>query len=117
MKYYIITGEPSGDLHAANLVGELQRVDPNANIRAWGGERLNSKGVEIVKDIKQISFMGIWNVLKNLKTILFNLDFCKKDIYEFKPNCLILVDYPGFNLRIAKFAKANGGADMRSGSL
>jgi len=108
MKYYFITGEPSGDLHAANLVFELKKCDKNAEIRAWGGDRLIAEGVQIVKHIKDTAFMGLWNVLKNLRVIKSNLDYCKKDITNFKPNALVLVDYPGFNLKIAQFAKKQG---------
>ena len=108
MKNYFITGEPSGDLHAANLVFELKKCDKNAEIRAWGGDRLIAEGVQIVKHIKDTAFMGLWNVLKNLRVIKSNLDYCKKDITNFKPDALVLVDYPGFNLKIAQFAKKQG---------
>ena len=108
MKYYIITGEPSGDLHAANLVFELKKCDKNAEIRAWGGDRLITEGVQIAKHIKDTAFMGLWSVLKNLRAIKSNLDYCKKDIINFKPDALVLVDYPGFNLKIAQFAKKQG---------
>ena len=107
MKYYIITGEPSGDIHAANLVNELKKRDSKTNVRAWGGERLISEGVSLAKNIKETSFMGIWSIIKNLATINSNLKFCKKDILNFQPDALILVDYPGFNLQIAEFAKKN----------
>tara|TARA_B100001758_G_C18411860_1_gene616363 strand:+ start:537 stop:1613 length:1077 start_codon:yes stop_codon:yes gene_type:complete len=107
LRYYIITGEPSGDMHAANLVSELKSVDDNSVIRAWGGERLISEGIEISKNIKDISFMGIWSVLINIGTIKSNLHYCKKDLLAFKADVLILVDYPGFNLKIAEFAKKN----------
>ena len=108
MKYYIVTGEPSGDLHAANLVSELKKVDAKSVIRAWGGERLIAEGVSLAKHINETAFMGLWSVLKNLKAIKSNLDYCKKDIINFKPDAIILVDYPGFNLKIAEFAKKNG---------
>lgn len=108
MKYYIITGEPSGDLHAANLVSELKRIDNNASIRAWGGERLIAEGVDLAKHIKETAFMGFWDVIKNLRTIKLNLNFCKKDLLEYNPDAIILVDYPGFNLKIAEFAKKKG---------
>ena len=108
MRYYIVTGEPSGDLHAANLVNELKKIDNNTIVRAWGGERLISEGVSIAKNINETAFMGVWSVLKNLRRISLNLDFCKQDILAFKANAIILVDYPGFNLKIAKFAKKNG---------
>tara|TARA_B100000902_G_scaffold399149_1_gene468652 strand:+ start:1747 stop:2829 length:1083 start_codon:yes stop_codon:yes gene_type:complete len=105
MRYYIITGEPSGDMHAANLVNELNKFDSNSIIRAWGGDRLIREGVSLAKDIKEISFMGLWGVINNLSLIKSNLKYCKKDLLSFKPDVLILVDYPGFNLKIAEFAK------------
>ena len=108
MKLYIVTGEPSGDLHAANLVHEPKIHNNSLKIRAWGGERLIAGGVELAKHIKDTAFMGLWDVLKNLRTIKSNLDFCKKDILNFKPDAIILVDYPGFNLKIAQFAKDQG---------
>ncbi|MDC0249301.1 lipid-A-disaccharide synthase [Flavobacteriales bacterium] len=108
MRLYIVTGEPSGDLHAANLVRELKLFNSSINIRAWGGERLISEGVEIVKHIKDTAFMGLWHVLKNLNTIKENLTYCKQDILEYKPDAIILVDYPGFNLKIAQFGKQHG---------
>lgn len=108
MKYYIITGEPSGDIHAANLVSEIKLIDDKSEIRAWGGERLSSANISIAKDIKETSFMGFWNVIKNLNKVRHNLNFCKEDIMRFNPDALILVDYPGFNLKIAEFAKKKG---------
>ena len=108
MKLDIVTGEPSGDLHAANLVHELKIYNNSLKIRAWGGDRLIAEGVEMAKHIKDTAFMGLWDVLKNLRTIKSNLDFCKKDILNFKPDAIILVDYPGFNLKIAQFAKQQG---------
>lgn len=105
LKYYIITGESSGDVHAANLVSEIKLLDKKSDIRAWGGQRLSNENVSIAKDIKKTSFMGFWNVIKNLNQIRRNLNFCKKDIISFSPDALILVDYPGFNLKIAEFAK------------
>jgi lipid-A-disaccharide synthase len=103
MKYYIISGEASGDLHASNLAKHLFLVDNQAEIRAWGGYLLRSQGAEVVKDYKNLAFMGFVEVAMNLRTILNNLAFCKKDILKYKPNVVILVDYPGFNLRLAKF--------------
>ena len=108
MKLYIVTGEPSGDLHAANLVHELTASNNSLKIRAWGGDRLIAEGVELAKHIKDTAFMGLWDVLKNFRTIKLNLDFCKKDILNFQPDAIILVDYPGFNLKIAQFAKQQG---------
>ena len=108
MKFYIITGEPSGDLHAANLVEELKKCNNELEFRAWGGERLLAQGVELAKHIKETAFMGLLDVLKNLGAIKENLNYCKQDILKYKPDALILVDYPGFNLKIAKFAKQKG---------
>lgn len=104
MKYYIIAGEASGDLHAANLMRELKRQDPQAEFRAWGGDLMQSQGAAIVRHIRDISFMGFVEVAVHLKTILRNISFCKDDILAYAPDVLILVDYPGFNLRIARFA-------------
>ena len=107
MKYYIISGEASGDLHASNLIRHLNEYDEEMDVRAWGGDLMKAQGANIVKHYKELSFMGFWEVFKNLKTILRNLNFCKKDILNFHPDALILVDYPGFNMRIAKFAKSH----------
>ena len=103
MKYYIISGEASGDLHASNLAKHLFKVDNLSQIRAWGGDLLRNQGAEVVKDYKDLAFMGFVEVAMNLRTILKNLDFCKKDIVNYQPDVVILVDYPGFNLRMAKF--------------
>ena len=108
MKYYVIAGEASGDLHGANLIKQLKALDANAQFRCWGGDKMKSHGATIVKHYKDLAFMGFVEVLANLKTIFQNINFCKKDIQEFNPDVLILIDYPGFNLRIAKFAKAAG---------
>ena len=108
MKYYIICGEASGDLHASNLAKHLFKNDAQAQIRAWGGDLLRRQGAEVVKDYKDLAFMGFVEVALNLKTILNNLRFCKKDILNFQPDVVILVDYPGFNLRIAEFLHKNG---------
>jgi lipid-A-disaccharide synthase len=108
MNYYIIAGEASGDLHAANLIREMRLNDSFANIRAWGGDRMAREGAFLVKHYKDLAFMGFVEVLKNLRTIFSNLDFCKKDILAFNPDVIILVDYPGFNLRIAEWAHAQG---------
>jgi lipid-A-disaccharide synthase len=104
MRYYIIAGEASGDLHASNLVKHLKTLDQQAVFRGWGGDKMEKNGVELVKHYRDLAFMGFTEVLLNLKTILNNLKYCKKDILEWKPDVLILVDYPGFNLRIASFA-------------
>jgi lipid-A-disaccharide synthase len=108
MKYYIIAGEASGDLHGSNLIKELKKLDAAANIRCWGGDKMQQAGGELVKHYRDLAFMGFAEVLMNLRTILRNLIFCKEDILQFKPDTLILIDYPGFNLRIAKWAKQNG---------
>ena len=108
MKYYIIAGEASGDLHGSNLIKELRNLDREANIRAWGGDKMKEAGAEVVKHYRDLAFMGFAEVIKNLPTILNNLKFCKQDISSFKPDVLVLIDYPGFNLRIAKWAKQQG---------
>ena len=108
MKYYIIAGEASGDLHGSNLVASIRQKDPGAKIRAWGGEKMRRNGANVVKNYHELAFMGFVEVLMNLKTILKNFNFCKKDISEFNPDALILIDYPGFNLKIAKWAKKKG---------
>jgi lipid-A-disaccharide synthase len=108
MKYYLIAGEASGDLHASNLMKELKVLDPQASFRFWGGDLMEEQGGILVKHYRELAFMGFLEVIQNLKTILKNISFCKKDISEFKPDVLILIDYPGFNLRIAKWAKENG---------
>jgi lipid-A-disaccharide synthase len=106
MKYYIIAGEASGDLHASNLMKELKVLDKSADFRCWGGDLMKEQGAHLVKHYRDLAFMGFTEVLMNLKTILRNIDLCKKDILHQRPDVLILVDYPGFNLRIAEFAKA-----------
>jgi lipid-A-disaccharide synthase len=108
MKYYIITGEASGDMHAANLMKELKRIDPGAVFRCWGGDLMRNEGGIIVKHYRDLAFMGFSEVIANLPAILGNLKMCKKDILNFHPDALILVDYPGFNLRIARFAHGAG---------
>ncbi len=108
MKYYILTGEASGDLHASNLVKALRKVDADAEFRAWGGDRLEEAGVTPVKHIRDLAFMGFVEVAANIRTVLRNFSFCRRDILEFKPDVLILVDYPGFNMRMAEWAKKQG---------
>ncbi len=108
MKYYIIAGEASGDLHGSNLIKELRKLDNNASIRCWGGDMMETAGAVLVKHYRDLAFMGFTEVIKNLPTILKNISFCKKDILGFQPDVLILVDYPGFNLRIAKWAREQG---------
>jgi lipid-A-disaccharide synthase len=108
MKYYIIAGEASGDLHGSNLVASIRQKDPGAKIRAWGGEKMRRNGANVVKNYHDLAFMGFVEVLTNLQTIVKNIKYCKKDIAEFNPDALILIDYPGFNLKIAKWAKKKG---------
>ena len=108
MQYYIIAGEASGDLHGSNLIKELRKLDAAAVIRCWGGDKMEAAGATLVKHYRDLAFMGFIEVIKNLRTIFRNIDFCKKDILENKPDVLVLIDYPGFNLRIAKWAKRQG---------
>ena len=105
MKYYIIAGEASGDLHGSNLIKEIIDLDPNADIRAWGGDKMKDSGAVVVKHFKDLAFMGFYEVLINIRTILKNISFCKKDILSFNPDKIIFIDYPGFNMRIAKWSK------------
>ncbi len=108
MKYYIIAGEASGDLHGSNLIRGLKAEDPDAVCRAWGGGLMEAAGGQLRKHYRELAFMGFWEVAKNIRTILGNIRFCKQDILDFQPDALILIDYPGFNLRIAKWAKSQG---------
>ncbi|MDI9863854.1 lipid-A-disaccharide synthase [Flectobacillus sp. DC10W] len=108
MKYYIIAGERSGDLHGSNLIKAILQKDANAQIRAWGGDMMQDAGATLVKHYKDIAFMGFAEVIKNLPTILGLLSFCKKDIQAYQPDVVILIDYAGFNMRVAKFVKSIG---------
>jgi len=108
MKYYIIAGEASGDLHGANLMKSILKEDAKAAIRFWGGDLMQAVGGTLVKHYKDLAFMGFVEVIANLKTILNNIKFCKSDIESFQPDVIIFIDYPGFNLRIAKWAKQKG---------
>ncbi len=108
MRYYIIAGEASGDLHGSNLIKELHLLDAAANMRCWGGDKMQAAGGTVVKHYRELAFMGFAEVIKNLPAILHNINFCKADIGAFKPDVVILVDYPGFNLRMAKWAKQQG---------
>jgi lipid-A-disaccharide synthase len=108
MKYYLIAGEASGDLHGSNLIKELKKRDAKAVIRCWGGDEMQAAGATVVKHYKDLAFMGFVEVIRNLPTILSNLKFCKRDIAAFAPDALVLIDYPGFNLRIARWAKERG---------
>lgn len=108
LKYYIIAGEASGDLHGSNLIKALHRQDPAADIRCWGGDKMESAGATLVKHYRDLAFMGFVEVIKHLGTIFKNIAFCKKDITAYAPDVLVLIDYPGFNLRIAQWAKQQG---------
>ena len=108
MKYFIIAGEQSGDLHGSNLVRELIIADKEADIVCWGGDMMESAGAKLLMHYKKTAFMGFVVVLKNLRTIARNLSLCKQQIKEFSPDVVILIDYPGFNLRIAEYAKKSG---------
>ena len=108
MKYYIIAGEASGDLHGANLMKALYKEDSSADIRFWGGDLMQNVGGVLVKHYRELAFMGFVEVLFHLKTILNNIKICKKDISDFQPDVIVFIDYPGFNLRIAKWAKTEG---------
>ena len=107
-RIYIIAGEASGDLHGGNLIHELLKENEQLDIRCWGGDKMRMAGGNVVKDIKELAFMGFSEVLMNLRTIVRNISTCKKDILEFRPDALVLIDYPGFNLRIAEWAHFQG---------
>jgi lipid-A-disaccharide synthase len=108
MTYYLIAGEASGDLHGANLMTAIRKKDAEAQFRYWGGDLMQAEGGTLVKHYRELAFMGFVEVFFNLRTILNNIALCKKDIEEFQPDVIIFIDYPGFNLRIAKWAKKNG---------
>ncbi|MEM1323248.1 MAG: lipid-A-disaccharide synthase [Bacteroidota bacterium] len=108
MRYYLIAGEASGDLHGSALVRALRQQDGQADCRAWGGALMREAGAEVVKDYRELAFMGFLEVAKNIRTIMGNFAFCKADVLTWKPDVLVLIDYPGFNLRIAKWAKKQG---------
>ncbi|MBC7398680.1 MAG: lipid-A-disaccharide synthase [Mucilaginibacter sp.] len=105
MKYYLVAGEASGDLHGANLMKELKKLDPQAEFRYYGGDLMQAEGGTLVKHYAEMAFMGFFEVAINLRTILKNLAACKSDIAQYQPDVLILIDFPGFNLKIAAFAK------------
>ncbi len=105
MKYYIIAGEASGDLHGSNLMKAIFAKDSAAEIRFWGGDLMAEQGGQLVKHYRALAFMGFLEVAQNLRTILGNIKFCKEDISTFNPDAIIFIDYPGFNMRIAKWAK------------
>ena len=108
MKYFIIAGEASGDLHGSRLVARLKELDKKAILKAWGGDLMASAGAEIIKHYRELAFMGFVEVLLNIRTILQNISLCKKQIQSFKPDAIVFIDYPGFNLRMVQWAKANG---------
>lgn len=108
MRYYIIAGEPSGDLHGSNLMKEILKQDNEADFRFFGGDKMKALGGSLVKHYREMAFMGFVEVVKNLPAILKNLKKAKEDVLHFKPDVLVLIDYPGFNLKIARFAKENG---------
>lgn len=108
MRIYMIAGEASGDLHGSNLISSIIQKRSDVSIRAWGGDLMKKQGAVVVKDYKELAFMGFAEVLMNLRTIFRNIEFCKQDILAFQPDVLVLIDYPGFNLRIAEWAKKNG---------
>lgn len=108
MRYFIICGEPSGDMHAANMLEELKQLDQAWQVTAWGGDRLKAAGALISKHIRELSFMGFTEVVKNLPTIFYNFRQAKQEIISFQPDVLVLVDFPGFNLRMAQWAKKKG---------
>ncbi|MBN2614359.1 MAG: lipid-A-disaccharide synthase [Bacteroidales bacterium] len=108
MKYYLIAGEASGDLHGANLMKAIRENDPKAEFRFWGGDKMEAVGGTLVKHYRELAFMGIQEVVMNLGTILKNMTFCKKELLEYNADVVVFIDYPGFNLRMAKFAKKNG---------
>ena len=115
MKYYIIAGEASGDLHGGNLIRALLAKDPDAVIRFWGGDNMEQAAAAAlpghavqVRHIRDLAFMGIVEVLSHLSAVLGNIRFCKHDILEFRPDVVVFIDYPGFNLKIAKFTHDHG---------
>lgn len=108
MKYYLVAGEASGDLHGANLMKALKAEDGDAIFRYFGGDKMQAEGGKLVKHYAEMAFMGFTEVILNLRTIFKNLKACKEDILAWKPDVLVLIDFPGFNLKIAEFAKANG---------
>jgi len=108
MRYYIIAGEASGDLHGSNLIKEIKKLDAQAEIRCWGGDMMQAAGATLVKHYRELAFMGFIEVIKNLPAIMKNLKFCKEDILAWQPDVLVLIDYPGFNIRIAGWGKQQG---------
>jgi len=108
VKYYLISGEASGDLHGSQLIRALKAIDPDAHFRAWGGDLIKQEGVILVKHYKELSIMGFWELIPNIPKILKNIKYCKEDILKYMPDAIIYIDYPGFNLRISKWAQIQG---------
>ena len=108
MKYFIIAGEPSGDLHGSNLLRNLFTADPDADISCWGGDMMKEAGGKLLKHYRETAFMGVWEVLVNIRKVKANFAECRSQIDAIKPDVVILIDYPGFNLRIAKYVKHLG---------
>ena len=108
MKYYIISGEASGDMHGANLIKSLKTQDPQADFRCWGGDLMQAQGATVVKHYKDLAFMGFAEVVMHLGTILSNFRFCRKDMDAYRPDMVILIDYPGFNMPMARYAHKKG---------
>ena len=108
MKYYLIAGEASGDLHGSHLMKGIREADKNADFRYFGGDLMNAQGGKLVRHYREMAFMGVVKVLLNLSIIRRNLKLCRADILEFQPDAVILIDFPGFNLRIAKYVKKKG---------
>lgn len=108
MKYFIVAGEASGDQHASHLVRELKRLDPKSECAGWGGDLMAAEGVRILKHIRELAFMGFAEVVANLGKILKNFSLCKQQIADFQPDVVLFIDYPGFNLRMTKWAKQKG---------
>ncbi|MCS6927964.1 MAG: lipid-A-disaccharide synthase [Saprospiraceae bacterium] len=107
-RIYLIAGEASGDLHGGNLIKALRELSADVECRAWGGEHMAAAGATVVKHYRELAFMGFWEVVKNLPAIWQNLQFCRREIEAFRPDAIVLIDYPGFNLRIARWAKRRG---------
>lgn len=108
MRYYVIAGEASGDLHGSNLLRSIKRLDPEAEFRCWGGDLMAAAGATIVKHYRDLAFMGFAEVVANLRTILRNMDFCRKDMTSYRPDVVVFIDYPGFNIPMAEHAKKKG---------
>ena len=108
MKYFIVSGEASGDLHGANMIKALKKIQPDAEFVGWGGDLMQKEGLRLTKHYKELAFMGFWEVLKNIRTIFKNIRLCKTQIQEEEPDAVIFIDYPGFNLRMTKFAHKQG---------